>query len=370
MERHNAKSGSFIGRHRWRSNLESPRSSFSNRAPNKSSVLPEPHLSESSDDQNDPIKPLPNVDHDQIFAELDAFTEQVSKTDEKTTPPDLPDVMETFSLIIKSKTRKPSPHEDMFLFDSVQRLSKLKTALAEFSDTSSHDKVGKLVHRVMAFMGEELRVLLVDSNASSEPKLKVISSKHFSFKTERCPLPEPSKEQDYPGFTEENINKMNKLVNTMISSGYKNECSNVYSIARGNALYEQLRRLDFEKLNAEEVQKLNWDWLEADISRWIRIIKHFSHFLIPAERKLGEAVFAHHLSVFRGVSVSLIRSLVTSLLDYAATVAMMKRSAERLFKFLDMYESLQGLKEAMKDSSASETKDEQPYNDLNVEYHQ
>ncbi|KAM0016677.1 putative exocyst complex component Exo70, cullin repeat-like-containing domain superfamily [Helianthus debilis subsp. tardiflorus] len=196
---------------------------------------------------------------------------------------------------------------------------------------------------------------------SREPKLKVISSKHFSFKSERCPIPEPSKEEDYPGFSEEDISKMNKIVKTMISAGYKNECSNAYSIARGNALYEQLRRLNFEKLNAEEVQKLSWEWLEADITRWIRIIKHFSHFLIPAEWKLGELVFSDDSSIFRGLFVNLIRSLITSLLDYAATVAMLKPSAERLFKFLDMYEALHGLNDAINGE------EHESCNDLNSE---
>ncbi|KAL8249964.1 hypothetical protein R6Q59_006832 [Mikania micrantha] len=198
-------------------------------------------------------------------------------------------------------------------------------------------------------MEEQLRSTLASVDLPPQPKLKAISSKHFSFKS--APQPEPSKlvlqPEDYPGFSQEDIHRISKIVSTMIHAGYKNECLNVYSIARGNALYEQLRRLDFEKLNAEDVHKLNWDWLEPDISRWIKIIKHFSQFLIPAERRLGDTVFSDHLQNFRHLFVNLTRSLMTSLLDYAATVATMKHSAERLFKFLDMYEALQGLKEAL-----------------------
>ncbi|KAF5757614.1 putative exocyst complex component Exo70, cullin repeat-like-containing domain superfamily [Helianthus annuus] len=332
MEKHSGKSGSFIGRHRWRSNLESPRSSFSHKSHHhKSRVLPDTLIhSESSDDLNDSI-PLPDdVDHNQILAHLDAFAHQISNIEDKTTPPELPDVIDTFSAIIKSKTRKSTVDEDnTFLYESVHRLCKLKTALAEFSNMSQLDKIGKLLRQIMKFMEEELRALLVDSHVSPEPKLKVISSKHFSFKSERCPIPEPSKEEDYPGFSEEDISKMNKIVKTMMSAGYKNECSNAYSIARGNALYEQLKRLNFEKLNAEEVQKLSWEWLEADITR--------------------------------GLFVNLIRSLITSLLDYAATVAMLKPSAERLFKFLDMYEVLHGLKDAINGE------EHESCNDLNSE---
>ncbi|KAK1406044.1 hypothetical protein QVD17_42241 [Tagetes erecta] len=350
MEKYNAKSssGSFIGRHRWRSNLETHRSSFSPNHHKSPAAAADSHLSD--DHQLLPFPP--DVDHHQILAQIDAF---ILNHDHKTPPLD---VMDTFSAIIKSKATKSAArnHQDTtFLYESVQRLCILKTL-----DTSP--LIDNLLHRIMMFMEEQLRTLLLDSNIPPEPKLKAISSKHFSFKTERCPLPEPSKEEDYPGISQQNINKTNKIVNTMISAGYKNECSNVYSIARGNALYEQLRRLDFEKLNAEDVQKLNWDLVEADMSRWIRIMKHCSQFLIPAERKLGESVFGEdHLSVFRGLFINLIRSLITSLLDYAGTVAMMKRSAaERLFKFLDMYEALQGVREAMNVDNGNS-------NDLNLE---
>ncbi|KAK9074611.1 hypothetical protein SSX86_007209 [Deinandra increscens subsp. villosa] len=373
MDKHR---NSFIGRHRWRANnnnnnhLESsPRSSsFSphHKSPVVVPIDPADHL-QSSDDEDDELPD--DLDHHQIITDLDAL---LSAEDN----PELPDhIIHAFSIIVMSKTKKTSPvvadhkHDDnndedeTFLYESVQRLSKMKTAA-----NIDEKLVGKLLQRIMMFMGEQLRtLLLVDVPAPDQPKLKVISTKHFSFKTERCPpaLPPPepaSKQEDYPGFSEQDINKINKIVRTMISAGYKNECSNVYSIARGNALYEQLRRLDFEKLNAEDVQKLNWDWLEQDLSRWIRIIKHFSKFLIPAERKLGQTVFSDdHFHIFRGLFVNLTRSLITSLLDYAAAVAMMKRSAERLFKFLDMYEALNGLRESMNGD------DPPPDNDLNVE---
>nr|XP_043623554.1 exocyst complex component EXO70B1-like [Erigeron canadensis] len=391
MEKHGGKSGSFIGRHRWRTNNadQSPgRSSFSPRLHHKS-PHPVPHAagdSESSDDLNDPP---PDVDdnilnHDRIFSELDGFMDELSSSiNDKTTPPELPDVIHTFSTVIHSKTTKSAArnvdilisdhHEaadDTFLFESVRRLCNLKSALDEYDNAS--DQVDKLLHRVMKFMQEHLRAILLDSSTAppataAEPKLKAISSKHFSFKTERCPAPEPpppaaKADEDYPGFSNEKVNRMNKIVTTMISAGYRHECSNVYSMARGNALYEQLRRLDFEKLNAEDVHKFNWETLEADVSRWIRIIKHCSRFLIPAERNLGDTVFSHHIPIFRGLFINLVRSVITWLLDYAAAVAMTKRSAERLFKFLDMYEALQGLDKEMSDKHESSCN-----NDLNAE---
>ncbi|KAD7116426.1 hypothetical protein E3N88_03694 [Mikania micrantha] len=273
MEKHGSKSGSFIGRHRWRHNLEaSPSPSLHYKSPQSQSQ------SQSEDDE-------PH-DHHQIFAQLDDF---ISTADDKTNPPE---ITHAFSTIIKHKTRKSAVDEidDDFLYQSVQRLCKLKTIFSEHNIQPSLAKVEKLLHRIMIFMEEQLRSTLASVDLPPQPKLKAISSKHFSFKS--APQPEPSKlvlqPEDYPGFSQEDIHRISKIVSTMIHAGYKNECLNVYSIARGNALYEQLRRLDFEKLNAEDVHKLNWDWLEPDISRWIKIIKHFSQFLIPAERRLGD----------------------------------------------------------------------------------
>ncbi|PWA53527.1 hypothetical protein CTI12_AA444290 [Artemisia annua] len=74
--------------------------------------------------------------------------------------------------------------------------------------------------------------------------------------------------------------------------------------------------------------------------------------------------------MFKSLFKSLVHSLITSLLDYAAAIAMTKRSAERLFKFLDMYEALHDLSESMRDSDDSdsgETKEEQSSNDLSME---
>ncbi|KAL8230117.1 hypothetical protein R6Q57_015017 [Mikania cordata] len=340
MEKHGSKSGSFIGRHRWRHNLEA-----NSRSPSLHHKSQSQSQSQSDDDQS---YYTPH-DHIQIFAQLDAF---ISTADDKTTPPE---ITHAFSTIINHKTRKSAAHDDDddFLHQSVHRLCKLKTIFSQHNIQPSLAKVEKLLHRIMMFMEEQLRSTLASVDRppqpqpQPQPKLKAISSKHFSFKS--APQPEPSKlPEDYPGFSQEDIHRISNIVRTMIHAGYKNECLNVYSIARGNALYEQLKRLDFEKLNAEDdVHKLNWDWLEPDISRWIKIINHFSQFLIPAERRLGDSVFSSHLQNFRHMFVNLTRSLMTSLLDYAATVATMKHSAERLFKFLDMYEALQGLKETI-----------------------
>nr|GEV93578.1 exocyst complex component EXO70B1-like [Tanacetum cinerariifolium] len=380
MEKHSAKSGSFIGRHRWRANLESHRASFSSRIQQKSPVVPESE-EDDDDDVNESIPP--DVDHDQILAEIDAFIDELANVDDKGSSgssPELPDVIDTFAIIIKSKTKKSLArnadhgmvNEDMFLHACIKRLCKLKNALADFNA----DMINKLMQRAMVFIEEELRALLLENSKARdrpEPKLKAMSSKHFSFKQQdRSPaVPEPSPDDDYPGFSEEKISRISIIVKTMISSGYKNECSNVYSMARGNALYEQLKRLDFEKLNAEDVQKLNWDWLESDVCKWIRIIKHCSQFLIPAELKLGETIFSENRAVFRSLFKNLVRSLITSLLDYAAAIAMTKRSAERLFKFLDMYEALHGLSESMRDSDnldySGETIEEHSSNDLSTE---
>ncbi|KAI3720455.1 hypothetical protein L6452_21373 [Arctium lappa] len=374
MEKYTGKSSSFIGRHRWRSALDSPRSTFSPKPYHKSP----PHDDNNNHDDNYSIPD--DIDYDQLLIHVDRFTDQLADDHNTTAIPKIPDDVDTFCKIIKSKTRKsgsaPRNGDDKctFLYDSVRRLWKLKTVLAHrFPNSPLFERISKLLHRSMVFMEEELRslILLEPIKPPPEPKLKVMSLRYSSFNTDRsCSISSSSSsdDDDFPGFSEEKMIKMNKIVTTMISAGYKNECSNVYCMARGNALYDQLKKLDFEKLNAEDVQKLNWDWLEADVSRWIRIINHCSTVLIPAERLLGEKVFSDHLPVFRGLFINLIRSVVTSLLDYAAAVAMRKRSAERLFKFLDMHEALNSLREATNDSSHSdEIKHQQPCNDLNSE---
>nr|GMC93590.1 exocyst complex component EXO70B1 [Ipomoea batatas] len=130
----------------------------------------------------------------------------------------------------------------------------------------------------------------------------------------------------------------------MISGGYETECCQVYFVARRNALEETLRgKLGYEGHSIDDVQKMSWEIVEREISTWIAAFNHCATVLFSCERKLSDAVFndCPQLSTSsEAIFNNLSGGLVIQFLIFPEAVAMTKRSAEKLFKFLDLYETM------------------------------
>ena len=60
------------------------------------------------------------------------------------------------------------------------------------------------------------------------------------------------------------------IASCMAAAGHDRECAQVYSSVRKPAVDASLRRLGVERLSIGDVQRLEWDALEAKIRRWIR----------------------------------------------------------------------------------------------------
>ncbi|KAL3500982.1 hypothetical protein ACH5RR_035431 [Cinchona calisaya] len=327
-------------------------------------------------------------DVDQVSEDIDRFTNTLSALDDKSNPPEVPDSVETFSKIIESRIAKynsgETPNrfkkmteEDAFFIEAVLRISKLTNAFSEYPPTStstsdSLNRTSLVLQNAMAFLEEELRFLLEDSKISdSNPNHgKITKNSSFNSKldkesSDRCVLQVESAESvgddDFPGYSPETVTKMNRIVSVMISAGYEKECCQSYSISRRTIFNEQLKKLEYERLNMDDVWKMSWESLETEIKRWLNIVKNCSKTLFPAERQLGETVFADHPSIFISIFSNLARAVVIQLLDFAEAVSMSKRSAEKLFKFLDMYETLLDLIPAITHSCSDDFEHEIKY---------
>ncbi|KAF9591260.1 hypothetical protein IFM89_003211 [Coptis chinensis] len=153
----------------------------------------------------------------------------------------------------------------------------------------------------------------------------------------------------------DSVERIYKLTNAF-------ECCQVYGVTRRTAIEERLKKLGFEKFSIEDVQKMNWESLEGEIVTWIKVIKQGVNTYLPGERKLCEQVFSEKLLVSGNMFNNLTRNIILQLLNFAEAVAMTKRSAEKLFKFLDMYETLRDLipttDEFLAEDSTHDTKGE------------
>lgn len=131
---------------------------------------------------------------------------------------------------------------------------------------------------------------------------------------------------------------LRKIVEKMKGAGYGCECREAYLVGRRNILMRTLKQeCEFEKVSIDEVQKMSWGELEREIPIWNKTVKNCSSLFFPGELKLAEKIFPEDKgSLFCLVT----HGLAIQFLGFSEAVAMTRRSTEKLFKILDIYETL------------------------------
>ncbi|KAF5725434.1 putative Exocyst subunit exo70 family protein C2 [Tripterygium wilfordii] len=259
--------------------------------------------------------------------------------------------------------------EDALFIEALDRISKLNAALVEFRSDATHgsliNQAGGLQQRVMSYLEEEFRLLLEDSRNNEHDRGGGGdgSAKLKHSESDRCNLKEPESEDvDFPGYTEEVLSSLNRIAKEMISGGHESECCELYMIARREAFDECLINLEFQKISIDDVQKMQWDALETEIATWSKTFKQCATVYFQGERKLADVVFTDYPSIAGSLFSNLTRGVLIQLLNFGEAIAMSKRSAEKLFKFLDIYETLRDSLPAMnglfEEESAKELKTE------------
>ncbi|KAL6200427.1 hypothetical protein ACLB2K_030208 [Fragaria x ananassa] len=139
------------------------------------------------------------------------------------------------------------------------------------------------------------------------------------------------------------INDLHEIAKRMVAAGFGKECSHVYSSCRREFLEESLLRLGLQKLSIDEVQKMPWQDLEDEIERWIKAANVSLRILFPSERRLVDRVF-YGLSSAGDLSfMEVCRGSTIQILNFTDAVAIGSRSPERLFKVLDVFETMRDL---------------------------
>ncbi|TXG56000.1 hypothetical protein EZV62_017313 [Acer yangbiense] len=296
------------------------------------------------------------VDHELLLSEVpksveflyDAVDSMVTKYENKENPPRL----------------GINHDDDVSFFDSMTRITKLVKNFNKFPSysilSSSLNKATVILHRAMSFLEDEYRMILeIMKRRVLEQKTPKTPKQMMSSESDRCMLPEPEckeEELDFPSFSPEAIQTLNKISTVMIASGYERECCLIYGALRRNAFNDELSELGFDNISFDEVQRMQWESLEGDIATWINAFKHCYVVLFSGERSLTDTVFSNNRQVSRKMFCDLAAAVVVRFLNFSDAVVMTKRSAEKLFKFLDMYETLRDLIPHINDSYSSECK--------------
>ncbi|KAK6929041.1 Exocyst complex subunit Exo70, C-terminal [Dillenia turbinata] len=133
------------------------------------------------------------------------------------------------------------------------------------------------------------------------------------------------------------------LAQQVVEAGREQQVLRIYRDARCSVLEQSLRKLGVEKLSKDDVQKMQWDVLEAKIGNWIHFMRITVKLLFAGERKLCDQIFSGVDSLWDQCFAEVTASSVELLLSFGDAIAKSKRSPEKLFVLLDMYEIMREL---------------------------
>ncbi|XP_029125849.1 exocyst complex component EXO70B1 [Cajanus cajan] len=330
-----------------------------------------------------PESPPPSLE--KVSEDIDQFLVTLQNNNKDDTKLEIPKCVITFLDLVEQKITKydtaeakwgESAEEDSLFLESVNRVSNLMKHLTEYiqshreKEQEDEEKVkvdlmingiGSIQQRAMSFLEEEFRSLMEESRNpnKADPKGKQHVAEALESETPTETV------MDFPGFAEETVTKLRQIAKEMTAGGYENECCQVYAVSRRHAFEEGLYKiLGYEKLSIDEAQRMPWETLEREIPTWINTWKECTSVWFPGERKLAEAVFAEETTADSAACLygNLFRSIAIQLVNFAESVAMTKRAGEKLFKLLDMYETLRDAIPSMEnlfpDDMAAEVKTE------------
>ncbi|XP_044462041.1 exocyst complex component EXO70A1-like [Mangifera indica] len=136
---------------------------------------------------------------------------------------------------------------------------------------------------------------------------------------------------------------LHDLALQMVQAGHQQQLLRIYRDTRSSVLEESLRKLGVERLGKEDVQKMQWEMLEAKIGNWIHYMRIAVKLLFAGERKVCDQIFEGFDSVSDQCFAEVTASSVSVLLSFGEAIAKSKRSPEKLFVLLDMYEIMREL---------------------------
>ncbi|KAJ3671389.1 hypothetical protein LUZ60_007468 [Juncus effusus] len=136
---------------------------------------------------------------------------------------------------------------------------------------------------------------------------------------------------------------MHDLAQQLVHAGHLQQCFKIYRDCRSSALESSLRKLGVEKLSKEDVQKMPWETLEAKIANWIHFMRIAVKLLFAGEKKICDQILDGVNIPKEQCFAEVTAGSVATLLSFGDTVARSKRSPEKLFVLLDMYEIMREL---------------------------
>ncbi|KAG9446007.1 hypothetical protein H6P81_012135 [Aristolochia fimbriata] len=227
------------------------------------------------------------------------------------------------------------------------------------------DRAESLLQLAMARLEDEFRHLLIRNTVPLDAPRLYGSIRRASFASTEddfdASLEEefhPDPDQETPRFTDrprahsasdfcavelvrpDSIADLREIADRMIRARYEKELCQAYSSVRRDALDESLSVLGIDRLSIEEVQKIEWSALDDKMKKWIQALKIVVRVLLAGEKRLCETIFSGSHPIKEICFVETAKGSLMQVLNFAEAIAISRRSSEKLFRILDMYDAL------------------------------
>ncbi|KAK8683544.1 hypothetical protein V6N13_039603 [Hibiscus sabdariffa] len=134
------------------------------------------------------------------------------------------------------------------------------------------------------------------------------------------------------------------IAEAMITAGYAKECTKVYKIIRKSIVDEALYHLGVERgLSLQQIQKMEWEVLEVKIKTWLSAVKMAVKTLFYGERILCDQVFSISAPIRESCFTEISKEGALALFGFPENVAKGKKTPEKMFRVLDLYEAVSDL---------------------------
>ncbi|CAH8386375.1 unnamed protein product [Eruca vesicaria subsp. sativa] len=264
-----------------------------------------------------------------------------------------------------SKWTSPSSSSDQFLFstnsrheaqefvEAVRHLHSTMHRLAAVNPTSEKLVYSQnLMQSAMNLLESEFHRVLLENRQYLDPECVSVRSSRFSTSTptslsdseEETYHQENSEEHTFSGGDSVAMDDLKTIADCMISTGYAKECVKVYKTVRTSIVEETLHGLAVERFTLHQIQKMDWDTLESKIKSWLPAVKLAVRSLFFGERLLADHVFSSSTNITESSFTDITQEGALTLFTFPENVSKIKKlSPEKMFRFLDMYESLASL---------------------------
>ncbi|XP_047962923.1 exocyst complex component EXO70A1-like isoform X1 [Salvia hispanica] len=258
------------------------------------------------------------------------------------------------------------PHEDLESY--LQAIEQLRNNVQFFSNNRSFkssdgvlNHTNNLLAKAISKLEEEFKQLLLSYSKPVEPE-RLFECLPNSMRPSESPghstgkIQSSSSHHDNQNNTSESsvyttpalipprvLPLLHDLALQMVQAGNQQQLQKTYRDTRSVVLEESLRKLGVEKLSKDDVQKMQWEILEAKIGNWIHYMRIAVKLLFAGERKVCDQIFEGFDPLMDQCFAEVTAGSVAVLLSFGDAIAKSKRSPEKLFVLLDMYEIMREL---------------------------